>query len=157
MRHFFMSVAGETFRNADGSDRQAIIQRCRVGDPMRLEHEPTNSHDENAIRVLRWNREQVGYLPAEVAAEIVDDSRRGATYHAIVALVGRQHRRRPYGIALLVVSDNAPMDASAAQTYAIRALSAERGLRGPKSSAVRQRRTCATTRPRSPSSCSSSL
>ena len=53
MRHFFASVAGESFRNEDGTDRQGIIAGCRVGDPLVLVPEPDNDHDENAIKVLR--------------------------------------------------------------------------------------------------------
>jgi len=60
LEHFFGHVAGESHRNADGSDRQSIIPRCRVGDLLVLEHEPDNPHDVNAIRVLRQNGEQIG-------------------------------------------------------------------------------------------------
>jgi hypothetical protein len=31
VRHFFANVAGESFSNDDGSDRQPIIASCRMG------------------------------------------------------------------------------------------------------------------------------
>ena len=77
LEHFFGHVAGESHRNADGSDRRAIIPRCRVGDLLVLEHEPDNPHDINAIRVLRQNGEQIGYLEWEFAGEVVSRSAKG--------------------------------------------------------------------------------
>ena len=41
LEHFFGHVAGESHRNADGSDRQAIIPRCRVGELLVLAREPS--------------------------------------------------------------------------------------------------------------------
>ena len=76
--HFFGHVAGERHRNEDGSDRQAIIRRCRVGELLVLEHEPDNPHDINTIRVLRQNGEQIGYLEREFAGEVVSRSAKGA-------------------------------------------------------------------------------
>jgi integrase len=62
--HFFGQVSGESHRNDDGSDCQAIIPRCRVGELLVLEREPDNPHDINAIRVIRQSGEQIGYLEA---------------------------------------------------------------------------------------------
>jgi hypothetical protein len=47
VRHFFSGVAGESHRNSDGSDRQAIIPKCTVGELLVLEHEPDNPADIN--------------------------------------------------------------------------------------------------------------
>lgn len=52
MGSYTISVVGESFRNADGSSRQSIIGRCRVGDSVTLEREPDNPHDANAVKVL---------------------------------------------------------------------------------------------------------
>ncbi len=84
MRHFFGQLTGESYRNADGSDRQAVIQKCDVGELLVLEHEPDNPHDINAIRVLRESGEQIGSLePA--ARGLADQSgfrrRRGACFN----------------------------------------------------------------------------
>lgn len=106
MNHFFAHVAGESFRSADGSDRQAIIPRCRVGDLLMLKPEPDNPHDINAIRVLRQNGEQMGYLQREFAGQVMSRSARGYGFHALVAGVGRESRRGLYGMALLIVVEN---------------------------------------------------
>ena len=56
----------------------ALEKFVKLKDPyLRLEPEPTNSHDRNAIKVIGvgkgWFREKsfhIGYIPAEYAAEI---------------------------------------------------------------------------------------
>jgi hypothetical protein len=54
-----------------------------------LEHEPDNPYDINAIRVLRQNGEQIGYLEREFAGEVVSRSAKGRRYHAVIAGIGR--------------------------------------------------------------------
>ena len=133
LEHFFGHVAGESHRNADGSDRQAIILRCRVGDLLVLEHEPDNPHDINAIRVLRQNGEQIGYLEREFAGEVVSRAAKGRTYHAVIAGIGRAHRSAPYGVALLIlVEDHGASDAEVAN-YAREVLSRDRQVAAPAS------------------------
>ena len=130
LEHFFGHVAGESHRNADGSDRQAIVPRCRVGDLLVLEHEPDNPHDINAIRVLRQSGEQIGYLEREFAGEVVSRSAKGRTYHAVIASIGRAHRSAPYGVALLIlVEDHGAGDAEVAN-YAREVLGRDRQMSG---------------------------
>lgn len=137
MRHFFAHVAGESHRNADGSDRQAIIPRCQVGELLVLEHEPDNPHDINAIRVLRQTGEQIGYLQREFAGEVVSRSAKGWVYHALIAGVGRAGGRGPYGVALLmIVEDEGDSDAEIT-AYAHRVLAKDRQIEaGTRSSGL---------------------
>jgi hypothetical protein len=65
---FFTKVAGVTYRNKDGKSRQRLISQCRVGEELVLKREPDNPADPNAIKVLRVTGEQLGYVPAHVAA-----------------------------------------------------------------------------------------
>lgn len=61
-------VSGVTF---DG--RQALIERLRTTDPCRLEPEPTNPYDSNAIAVKVAHDGEVwhiGFIPKEIAAKI---------------------------------------------------------------------------------------
>jgi HIRAN domain len=67
---FFSKIAGVTHDNADGTSRQAIISRCNVGERLVLQPEPDNSFDPNAVKVLRTNGEQLGFLGARLAAEL---------------------------------------------------------------------------------------
>jgi len=63
---YFLNVAGASFNNDDGSERQKIISRCKVGDELLLIREPNNRFDPGAIKVTRLKGQQIGYLPASV-------------------------------------------------------------------------------------------
>jgi hypothetical protein len=58
---FFAKVHGVSFKNDDGSSRQKIISRCKVGEELEIIPEPTNRHDHGAMKVCRKNGEQLGY------------------------------------------------------------------------------------------------
>jgi HIRAN domain len=63
-------VAGVTFPNTDGSNRQEIIRALKIGDRVALRREFTNEYDRNAIAVVA-EAGQVGYVPAAVADKLV--------------------------------------------------------------------------------------
>ena len=63
-------VAGVSFPNADGSDRQVILRRCQVDDPVTLHREWANAHDPNAIAVTTQHG-QIGYVPRHISAMAV--------------------------------------------------------------------------------------
>ncbi|TMQ47311.1 MAG: hypothetical protein E6K73_13840 [Candidatus Eisenbacteria bacterium] len=123
MDHFFGQLAGESYHNADGSDRQAIIQKCDVGELLVLEHEPDNPHDINAIRVLRESGEQIGYLPRDFAGQVVSRIAKGYDFHAAIAGIGRARGGvGPYGVALLIIVDRDGVDRESVSEYAVRVL-----------------------------------
>jgi len=136
--HFFGQVAGESHRNDDGSDRQAIIPRCRVGELLVLEQEPDNPHDINAIRVLRQNGEQIGYLEREFAGQVVSRSAKGVKFHAAIAGIGRPRRSAPYGVALLIIVDDDGASDAEVVAHAREVLSRDRRV---EASAPETRRT----------------
>jgi len=59
---FFTKVAGVTFEG-----RQRIVARCSVGERLTLIRDPRNRHDPGAIKVLRSNGEQLGFIPSDVS------------------------------------------------------------------------------------------
>ncbi|MEQ1903462.1 MAG: HIRAN domain-containing protein [Pirellulaceae bacterium] len=67
LRHDFGKVAGVTFPNDDGSERQDIIKRCKPGEQLILRHDKYNEYSEVAIQVLRTNGEQLGHVPEYLA------------------------------------------------------------------------------------------
>jgi len=73
LRHFFTSVAGVTYPNRDGSNRQTIVAKCRAGEPIVLEAEPDNPQHENAVRVLRKDGSQIGYVVPRMATHLITD------------------------------------------------------------------------------------
>lgn len=70
-RRFETRIAGLDYANRDGSDRHEILSTCKIGEDVNLVREPNNSHDENAIMVVRKNGQQLGYLRREVAKRLV--------------------------------------------------------------------------------------
>jgi hypothetical protein len=73
LRHVFTSVAGVTYPNRDGTKRQTIITKCRIGESIVLEAEPDNPQRENAVRVLRKDGSQIGYVASRMATQLVAD------------------------------------------------------------------------------------
>lgn len=116
--YFFARVAGGRDHNADGSARQAIIRRCRLGELLTLVHEPDHPSDVNAIRVLRHNGEQLGYLEPAFAGEVVARRAKGATFHAAVAGISHPYWGAPYGAALLIIGSDSDASDVEVEQYA---------------------------------------
>lgn len=71
---FYVTVAGTSHRNSDGTSRPDIIDRCEPFDALILKREPDNRFDPNAIAVCRFpTGEQLGYVDADTAVEISHD------------------------------------------------------------------------------------
>lgn len=55
------------------SNYTAVVARLTEGAVVRVEHEPTNPHDPNAMRVT-LDGETVGYIPRMIAERIVNET-----------------------------------------------------------------------------------
>ncbi len=83
MESFHTKAVGVTYPNDDGTDRQKIIAKCKVGDRLILQHEPENPYDENAIAVYCRQSsffggskiKQIGHLPSRTARNLHMDER----------------------------------------------------------------------------------
>lgn len=80
-------VAGVTYEG-----RQALIAQLRGHEPCRLQPEPTNAYDPNAIAVMVavapgsvWH---IGYLPRELAAQVAPHLEGEALMVKIAEIVG---------------------------------------------------------------------
>jgi hypothetical protein len=115
--HFHTKVVGVTFRNSDGTDRQELIARCRVSEPVQLIADPDNPVDADAVAVCRANGEQLGHLRAELAREIVNKSAMGWRYAVCISdLTGGNGKNRGVNLLLLVAPPGVSDDE--AQRYA---------------------------------------
>src|SRR5665213_1299680 len=81
---FYVTLAGTSHRNADGTSRTTAIKRCEIGEFLSLVHDSENPFDSNAIAVMNEER-QLGFLPAQVAAETVRDMKRGIRHLGILS------------------------------------------------------------------------
>jgi hypothetical protein len=61
-RSFFTKVAGVSFEG-----RQRVVARCSLGERLVLVRDPDNRFDKGAIKVMRSNGEQLGFIPADVS------------------------------------------------------------------------------------------
>lgn len=101
---FRVAVAGESFRNPDGSDRQVEICCCCAGEAVMLDPEPDNPHDPNAVRVVSSRGVQIGYVSRAAAAQLVRDLESGCPYQAAIdKILSRDDG--PKGVVLRVAFD----------------------------------------------------
>lgn len=107
-REIVTKVAGIGQRNPDGSARQTIAAKARPGDTLTLRREPRNPFDLNAIQV--WHRAgQVGFLNADLAAELAPDMDAGAEFTAEVEEVTGGTRDKPHlGLNIVIIRRNRP-------------------------------------------------
>jgi len=73
LRHSFAKVAGVTFANDDGSERQDVIEQCKLHETLILRHDAYNEHSTVATQVLRTNGDQLGHAPEYLAEQIVSE------------------------------------------------------------------------------------
>lgn len=83
---FFTKIAGVTFENPDGSNRQAIIKNVKEGESLQLIREPDNpfSKTGNTTRVCRMNGEQLGYLSSDISETIAPRLDKGSKCDVVV-------------------------------------------------------------------------
>ncbi len=93
---FFTKAAGTTFE-----DRQAIVRELKNGQEIRMEREPENPFDKNAIALKTADGRRFGFLKAGIAKHLAPLLDKGRNYAASVAAVtGREHET--CGVNLLV-------------------------------------------------------
>ena len=69
-RDMHTKVVGVTFGNDDGSNRQKIISKCRVGESVIFKHTPSPEYPE-AIGIFTENGKQLGNVNANLASELI--------------------------------------------------------------------------------------
>lgn len=102
---FTVAVAGVSYPNDDGSSRQDIIRDCREGENLELHHVPV-PQDKYAVKVSRWNGEQLGWLPKWNAREIAPLLDRGDNVEASIYDI-KESSRRPINCILLITKPEA--------------------------------------------------
>lgn len=81
-------VVGVSMQNADGSSRQEIIKsEVEENDKLKLEAEPDNVYDSNAIKVLSKKGNQIGYLNKEMAEKVKPALDHGTEIHITASWV----------------------------------------------------------------------
>jgi len=121
IKHFYTKVAGVSYLNDDGTNRQIIARKCRRGDVLLLAPEENNPHDKNAVRVLRKNGEQLGYLTARCATGVATNISHGYKYGVFVTnLTGGTSRKPTRGVNLIVFEAGPDVSDKQIETYVSR-------------------------------------
>jgi hypothetical protein len=110
-RDYSLNIVGESFRNPDGVRRQDEIRRCRPGERVSLQREPTNKHDPMATAVVSARGVQIGYLCREHARWIGGKIDKGEACRAIIERVHGGRADRPsFGVLIRVNYDGEDPD-----------------------------------------------
>jgi hypothetical protein len=88
-KYFNARIAGASSPNADGSSRTSIIKKCEPMEILRLELEPNNPADPNAIAVKRVDGTQLGYLGRGAASDLHRDAGKPVSWSALFKCANR--------------------------------------------------------------------
>jgi single-stranded-DNA-specific exonuclease len=88
-------VVGVTFEN-----RQAVVALLSDGERVSLIREPDNAFDVNAVKVVRWDRQQIGFLDRELAKIMAPKmDRYGGSFKAtVIRLTGGYYPGSSLGV-----------------------------------------------------------
>ncbi len=101
LKPFLNIVAGVGYKNSDGTDRQKILKKCKIGEKLILTHEPI-PQDENAVKVCRENGEQIGWLTKSMAMDIAHRLDRGSRVDASIYEIKKSEYLRGKGNDCLI-------------------------------------------------------
>ncbi len=96
-----LDIVGESAYQYNISKLRDAVTAAQPGDPwimLRLNREPSNKHDKNAIQVSAWGV-TVGYIARAQAARMASKlDELGGTYHATGKIVGGVRGKRSLGV-----------------------------------------------------------
>ncbi len=96
VRRFTTRVAGVSYKNPDGTERQEILQNLDPGDIASLVREPDNPHGSDAIAVIDPRYGQLGYIPGHIAHRLADQLDGGKTGFARIVEITGGTRDKPH-------------------------------------------------------------
>ncbi len=105
-RPFETTVAGVSYKNKGGTNRQSILKRLSPGQGLILKREPRNRYDNNAVKVLTGGRKQIGYIPKLDAKRVAAVMDSGTTVKcSVVKVTGGTKSKPTLGCVVRVSAD----------------------------------------------------
>jgi hypothetical protein len=65
---FSVTLSGVTYANADGTNRQDLLAKCRAGEVLELRRESDNPHDGGLLRSIGWTAHSLATCLPEIGA-----------------------------------------------------------------------------------------
>jgi hypothetical protein len=81
----FAMLEGVEDRNEDGRERQLLIGRCAVGQPLRLQRAPARWNAPERVLACLDDGTPLGWLPEAIGADVAASLQRGLRAEAVVA------------------------------------------------------------------------
>lgn len=106
------SLVGESYTNEDGTDRQAEIALCRVGENVSLRWDRANPHDPAAIAVHSIRGPQIGFLARGDNVDFMSYHADGQVVGAAIsAIYGGTAGKPKRGVSIdIEIDDDATLD-----------------------------------------------
>lgn len=97
VQRFSTKIAGVTFDNPDGTSRQRYLKKSSPNELLLLKREPDNPMDENAIKLMKPNGKQLGYIPSKNAETLAPQMDNGAKIFAQISQITGGDEDKSYG------------------------------------------------------------
>lgn len=97
-------LSGESRPNDDGSSRQRELARCRPAEPVKLERQPDNPHDTNAIFVRSVRGVGIGFIARDYNDWIAERIDKGHPVSACIKSLHAAGSKQLIGCVLNVAS-----------------------------------------------------
>ena len=81
----FTKVVGVTFDNPDGTNRQHLIASLNDNSQIFIKRDYANFYDPNAIMVMNFQGQQIGYVSRDVASQLAPQMDSGKEIYAKIA------------------------------------------------------------------------
>jgi|LSQX01.2.fsa_nt_gb single-stranded-DNA-specific exonuclease len=107
---FYTKIRGVTQTNLNGIKRQKLIKNLKVGQPVFCLREFNNPYDKNAIAVYDTEKNQLGYLSADLADSFARDMDKGLKLTVTISsLTGGFLRKRGVNLHVIVIPAPKPI------------------------------------------------
>jgi len=99
--YFYTKIVGVTMEG-----RQETIRRLSLDTRIRLQREPDNPYDHNAIMVITENNEHIGYLNRKLALVLAPLIDQGRDYQVFISSLTGGKNGNSYGVNILIVNNS---------------------------------------------------
>jgi hypothetical protein len=97
VERFSTKIAGVTFDNPNGTSRQQYLRKTSPNELLLLKRDPENPVDENAIKLVKPNGKQLGYIPSKNAETLAPQMDNGTKFFAQISQITGGEDGKSYG------------------------------------------------------------